>query len=160
MEFDPQYGYWGLLFAAMMYVVGNGLWANYAVRRQPWLGWLMWSISAIVFILLAAAIEAYLDGTGAGIWERISRVDGENHWIAVSLYALMSVPGAASVIFRQDAQWTRMALLIPAIIVFIPAGMHAGTPAAGNIGAGLGLTAAVCGLVFAWQMLLDKAEAA
>lgn len=158
MEFDSQFAYWGLLFAAMMYVIGNGLWANHAARQRQWLGWLMWSLSAIAVILLAAAIETQLDSAGSGVWERISRVDGENHWIAVSLYALMSVPGAASVIFKQNEQWTRMALLIPAIIVFIPAGMRLGSEG-GNIAAGLGLTAVVCSLVIAWQALLDKVEA-
>jgi len=160
MEFDVQYSYWSLLIAAMMYIIGNGLWVNHAVRHRLWLGWLMWSISAITFILLAAAVEMHLDSADAGIWERISRVDIENHWIAASLYALMSVPGAASVIFKQDTRWTRLALLIPAIIVFIPAGMHAGSAGADNIAAGLGLAAVVCSLVFVWQTLLDRAETA
>ncbi len=160
MQFDPQYSYWGLFLAAMMYVIGNGLWTNHAVRQRLWLGWVMWSLSAIALIVLAAAIETHIDSSAGGIWQRITSVDTENHWIAAALYALMSVPGAASVIFKQDARWTRLALLAPAIVIFIPAGMQVDSPDASNITAGLGLTAVVCSLVLAWQMLLDKTEAA
>ncbi len=159
MEFDTQFGYWGLLIAALMYVVGNGMWINHLARKRQWLGWMMWSISAVILVVVAAAIEAYLSTSGGGMADRLTGVDGENHWIAVSLYALMSVPGAASVIFKQGAQETRLALLITAIIVFIPAGMSLG-PESGNIVAGLGLTLGVCTLVFAWQFLLDKVETA
>ena len=114
MEFDAQFGYWGLLIAAMMYVVGNGMWINHLARKRQWLGWMMWSISAVILVVVAAAIEAYLSTSGGGMADRLTGVDGENHWIAVSLYALMSVPGAASVIFKQGAQETRLALLITA----------------------------------------------
>jgi len=159
MQFDPQYGYWGLFVAAMMYVIGNGLWANHAVRQRLWLGWVLWGLSAVALIVLAAAIETHIDSTAGGVWKRITSVDAENHWIAAALYALMSVPGAASVIFKQDARWTRLALIVPAMVIFIPAGMQVDSPSADNIVARLGLTAVVCALVLAWQMLLDKAEA-
>ena len=159
MESDAQFGYWGLLIAALMYVIGNGMWINHMARRRQWLGWVMWSISAVILVVATAAIEAYLSASGGSMADGLTGVDFENHWIAVSLYALMSVPGAASVIFKQDAQWTRLALLITAIIVFIPAGMSLGNEG-GNIVAGLGLTLGVCTFVVAWQFLLDKVETA
>ncbi len=160
MGIDPQYTYWGLLVAAMMYVIGNGLWTNHAVRQRIWLGWLVWFVSAMAFIVLAAAVEAQLDSSGSGIWQRLTAVDAENHWIAAALYALMSVPGATCVLFKQDARWTRLALLVPAIVIFIPAGMQVDSPDADNIAAGIGLAAIVCALILAWQMLLDRTEPA
>lgn len=156
MQEGMQLAGWGLVFTALMYVIGNGVWVNHLVRRRLWLGWALW-IGAAAFVLFAgAAIEARLVGDQAGIWQRLTQVDGENHWIAVSLFALLSVPGAASVIFKQDARWTRLALLIPALVVFIPAGMSLGAGREGGIITGLGTAIGVGAIVLAWQFLLDK----
>jgi len=145
---------WGAAFAALIYVMGNGLWVNRLVRQKIWMGWLLWIISCTLVLVSGAAIENYF-GTGASIVDRLTSVDVENHWIALALYALMSVPGAACVILRQNIHWTRIALSSVALILFIPAGMHIGNDG-GSIVLGLGLAAAVCATLWLWQATLDQ----
>jgi hypothetical protein len=158
MEAQPQHIAWGIAYASMMYVIGNGVWVNHLARKKQWLGWLMWLAAGLLLIVLGASIEVRLSGTASGLWQQLTSVDKENHWIVLVLFALMSVPGAASVILKQEANWTRIALIIPAIVVFIPVGMQLGAPSGKNIMAGLGLTLAVCAMLLIWQFMLDRDE--
>lgn len=143
-----------MAYAALMYIVGNGIWANYLVRQRPWAGWLMWSISALLVVVIGAAIQLRLGG-GDGIWSIISSTSGESHWIILTLYALLSIPGAASVLFRQSIAWTRFGILAAALLVFIPLGAQLNDPASKHLTLSLGITLAVCGLMWGWSMLLD-----
>jgi len=158
MEAQTQQLAWGIGFASMMYVVGNGVWTNHLARQKQWLGWLMWLAAAIATILVGALIDIRLSGTQNTLWQYLSSVDKENHWIQLTLFALMSVPGAASVILKQASTWTRMALILPAIVVFIPVGMQIGTGAS-SFAAGLGLALTVSALMFAWHFMLDNPPA-
>ncbi len=155
-EIQAQAAIWGVIYAAMMYVIGNGVWINHLARKRQWIGWLMWLAAGMTIIVCGAFIETRLAGTHTGVWNRLTSVDLENHWVVLILFALMSVPGAASVIFRQSAIWTRMALIIPALVVFIPLGMQLGSTDGGKILAGLGLALAVSALVFVWHVMLDQ----
>jgi len=154
MHTDYTFAPWGMAFAALMFVVGNAVWINHLARQRPWLGWLMWSISAALILLLGAIIELRLGG-GAGVWDKLTSVNVENHWIVVTLYALMSIPGAASVLFRQDTGWTRLGVLATALIVFIPLGAQLGDRDNSRLLLSLGITLAICGLIVIWSMLLD-----
>jgi len=158
MEAQPQHIAWGIAYASMMYVIGNGAWINHLARKKQWLGWLMWISAGLLVIVIGALIEIRLSGSESGFWQQLTGVDKENHWIVLVLFALMSVPGAASVILKQKAHWTRMALIIPAIIVFIPVGMQLGAPSGSNIAAGLGLALIICAMLLIWQLMLDKDE--
>lgn len=147
---------WGMFFAGLMYVVGNGVWVNHLVRQRRWLGWLLWSLTAIGMLFLAAAFEVRLDqASELGIWQRLTSVDPENHWIAITLFALMSVPGAASVMLKQDIRWTRFAIIVPALLIFIPVGQQLMNPNDGYTALSLGVAFAVSTAMFVWQMLLD-----
>jgi len=155
MQEQSQYLAWGIAYASMMYVIGNGIWINHLARKKQWLGWLMWLVAGILLIICGALIEIRLSGSGSGLWERLTSVDKENHWIVLVLFALMSVPGATSVILKQTALWTRMALIIPAIVIFIPVGMQLGRTGGSNIPAGLGLALLVSAIIMIWQFMLD-----
>ncbi len=155
MEAQPQHIAWGIAYASMMYVIGNGVWINHLARKKQWLGWLMWLVAGILLIICGALIEIRLSGSGSGLWQRLTSVDKENHWIVFVLFALMSVPGAASVILKQAAHWTRISLIIPAIVIFIPVGMQLGGTGDSNIAAGLGLALLICAIILIWQFMLD-----
>jgi len=155
METQPQQIVWGIGYASMMYVMGNGVWVNHLARKKQWLGWLMWLTTGLLIIVFGALVEIRLSGSESGIWQHLTGVDKENHWIIFILFALMSVPGAASVILKQTTHWTRMALIIPAIVVFVPVGMQLGGGSS-NIMAGLGLALLVCAMLLIWQFMLDK----
>lgn len=157
MEAQPQHMAWGIAYASMMYVIGNGVWVNHLARRKQWLGWLMWFTAAALIIVFGALVEIRLAGSESGVWQQLTSVNKENYWIVLTLFALMSVPGAASVILKQEASWTRMALVIPAIVVFIPVGMQLGNGGS-NIIAGLGLGLIVCAMLLIWQFMLDRDE--
>ncbi|MDQ6950192.1 MAG: hypothetical protein Q9M26_00845 [Mariprofundales bacterium] len=144
---------WGASFAAIIYLLGNGIWVNRWARSRPWIGWLTWLISCPVVLIAGAAIENHF-GTGSSIIDRLTSVDPQNHWIAIFLYALLSVPGAACVILKQDIRWTRVALMSIALVIFIPAGLNLGK-GEGSISLALGLAGAVCGLLWLWQATLD-----
>ncbi|MFQ5582076.1 MAG: hypothetical protein ACE5F3_05565 [Mariprofundaceae bacterium] len=146
---------WGVFFAGMMYVIGNGVWANHIVRKKIWLGWLLWSICALLMLVVAAVFESRLGPQGGGILDHLTKVDVENHWIAITLFALLSFPGAASVLFRQTVAWTRMAILTPALIVFIPVGRQLNNPNDSYLILSIGVALAVCGLTWLWLSLLD-----
>jgi len=154
---QPQYIAWGIAYASMMYVIGNGVWVNHLARKKQRLGWLMWFIAGVLIIVCGALIETRLSTSESGIWQHLTSVDKENHWIVFILFALMSVPGAASVILKQTTHWTRMALIIPAIVVFIPVGMQLGGGNS-NLMAGLGLALLVCAMLLIWQFMLDRDE--
>ncbi len=157
MDAQPQHIAWGAAWAAMMYVLGNAVWLNHLARQRRWLGWLMWLAAAGIVIVAGAAVDIRLAGGEGGVWQHLTGVDKENHWIALTLFAVMSVPGAASVLMRQSAFWTRIAFVIPAIVVFVPVGMQmdTGSGNGGNLFAGLGLALVVCALLLVWQYLLD-----
>lgn len=154
MQIDFSIAPWGMTFAALMYVLGNGAWTNHIVRHKPWLGWVVWGASSIVIIVAAAAIELRLSGQ-SGIWSRLTSVNFENHWIVLTLYALISVPGAASVLFRQSVNWTRLAVLAIGLILFIPVGSQLHDPNDPRLFLSLGMTLASCGLIWLWSVLLD-----
>jgi len=147
---------WGMFFAGLMYVIGNGVWVNHLVRQRRWLGWLLWSLAAVGMIFLAAAFETRLDqASELGIWQRLTSVDPENHWIALTLFALMSVPGAGAVLLKQDVRWTRLAVITPALLIFIPVGEQLMNPNDSYTALSLGVAFAVCAAMLIWQMLLD-----
>ena len=153
VQFD--YAIWGVFFAALLYVLGNGVWVNHLVREKNWLGWVMWSALGAVLLVVAALFEARLDQSDAGAFDRLTSVAFENHWIALGLFALMSVPGAAAVLLKQSVRWTRITLLLPAILLFIPVGRQLANPDNDYLLLSLGTTAGVCGALYLWQMLLD-----
>jgi len=155
---QPQHATWGIIFAGIMYVAGNGAWVNHLARRRQWIGWLMWLVTGVFVIIFGAFIEARLAGASTGVWRHLTSVDIDNHWIVLTLFALMSVPGAASVILGQSKNWTRMALVIPAAVVFIPVGMQLSDGAGGSILAGFGFSLAVIALVLIWQFMLDREQ--
>jgi|GEM_PF-1190714 len=158
MESQAQHLAWGIGFAGLMYVVGNGVWTNNIARRKQWMGWMMWLIASVLIVIAGSFVDIRLSGLPTDLWERLTSVDKENHWIALSLFALMSVPGAASVILKQTSTWTRLALLLPAIIVFVPVGMQLGEGING-VAAGLGVALAISALILAWQFMLDTPPA-
>ncbi|MDX8389847.1 MAG: hypothetical protein R8M38_05075 [Mariprofundaceae bacterium] len=156
MEIDSQNAIWGLGFAATIYLLGNGIWVNDLARSRAWLGWLMWLALAVIMIISAAAIELYISTSDTGILDLLGSRDKESYWIAVSLLALMSVPGATSVIFRQPRRWTLLALILPACIVFIPAAVSMSTSAEKGLLLGIGIALILSTLLFLWQRVFDQ----
>ncbi|MDX8393796.1 MAG: hypothetical protein R8K21_04335 [Mariprofundales bacterium] len=154
IELGTQHAYWALVFMGLMYIIGNGIWVNQVVRNRRWLGAIMWLCSTLLVLIAAALLEARMDAQNIAILDRLTNVDIENHWIAISLYALLSLPGACCVLFGQHGSWVRFSLALPAIIVFIPAGMQTNADA-NNILVGLGLGGGVAGFVLLWQFMLD-----
>jgi len=154
MHIEFTFAPWGMTYAALMYVIGNGVWTNHVVRNKLWLGWVIWFVSALLVIVVGAVIELRLSGN-EGIWTLLSSVNIENHWIIATLYALISVPGAASVLFRQSLSWTRLSIISVALIVLIPLGMQLHDPNDPRLFLSLGITLAACGLIWLWSILLD-----
>lgn len=153
VQFD--YAVWGVFFAALLYVLGNGVWMNHLVRERPWLGWVLWSVTGVVLLVVAAFFEVRLNQAGTGAMERLGSVNVENHWIALGLFALLSVPGAAAVLLKQSVRWTRIIVLLPAILLFMPIGKQLANPDDTYLLLSLGVTTVVCGTLLLWQMLLD-----
>jgi len=152
-EFAP----WGMFFAGLMYVVGNGVWVNHLVRERRWLGWLLWLLSGVGLLFVAAVFEVRLDmASDLGVWQRLTSVDPENHWIALTLFAFMSVPGATCVLLKQEVRWTRVALVLPALLIFIPLGQQLANPDDSYTALSLGVALAVVGVMLIWQMMLDS----
>ncbi|MFQ5519341.1 MAG: hypothetical protein ACE5E3_04985, partial [Mariprofundus sp.] len=108
---------------------------------------------------VGAVIEQRLGGSEAEIWTLLTSVNIENHWIVATLYALLSIPGAAAVLFRQSVGWTRLGVLTIAVIVFIPLGQQLHDPNDSHLFLSIGITAAVCGLMWLWSMMLDAEPA-
>jgi len=155
MNIDFSLAPWGMAFAALMFLIGNGAWTNHIVRHKPWLGWVLWGMTVPFIIILGAVIELRLGGATGGIWSLITSVNIENHWIVGMLYALISVPGAASVLFHQNVNWTRMAILATTLIVMIPLGSQINDPNDPRIALSLGITLALCGVIWLWSTMLD-----
>ncbi|RLL55546.1 hypothetical protein D8Y20_01175 [Mariprofundus sp. EBB-1] len=154
MNIDFSLAPWGMGFAAMMFLIGNGAWTNHIVRHKPWMGWVIWGLTVPGVIIIAAVIELRLSGQ-QGIWHLLTSVNIENHWIVATLYALISIPGAASVLFRQNISWTRLATLSTALIVMVPLGNQINDPNDSRIALSLGITLALCGMMFLWSTMLD-----
>ena len=154
MNIDFSLAPWGMAFAAAMFVIGNGVWINKIARNSAWMGWLMWTLSAALILIVGAAVEQQL-GHGEGIWTSLTSVNAENHWIIITLYALISIPAAASILFRQPVGWTRLAALATAIIVLIPLGSQLQDPNDTRLFLSLGIATAACTLIWLWSKLLD-----
>jgi len=155
MNIDFSLAPWGMAFAALMFLAGNGAWANHIVRHKPWLGWPIWSVTALAIITIGAVIELRLSGNTDGIWALLTSVNIENHWIVTMLYALISVPGAASVLFHQSVNWTRTAILTCSLIVLIPLGSQLHDPNDPRLALSLGITLGLCGIMWLWSNILD-----
>jgi hypothetical protein len=155
MEISFQYAPWGMFFAAMMYVVGNGVWINHLARKRKWIGWLLWITTGLLFLVAGAAAEAHLNSDSTGIWNQLSSVDPQNHFIVMTLYALLSFPGAASVLLGQSMAWTRFTILAPAVIVMLPIGQEMANPGNNYLSLSIGITLATCCILWVWQWLLD-----
>ena len=154
MHIDFQLAPWGMVYAAMIYVLGNAVWTNELSRKRLWLGWLMWSICALLVLVAGAAIEVRLNGEGT-IISALTEADGEKHWIITTLFALLSVPGAASVLLRQSLAMTRLAVSSAALLVFIPLGMQLHDPEHSHLALSVGIAIAVVGLTWLISALLD-----
>jgi len=155
MNIDFSLAPWGMAFAALMFLVGNGAWTNHIVRHKPWLGWALWSLTVPVIIVLGAILELRLSGKTDSIWFLLTSVNFENHWIVATLYMLMSIPGAASVLFHQSMNWTRLATLTTALIVLIPLGTQLHDPNDPRLALSLGITLGLCGILWLWSSMLD-----
>jgi len=155
MNIDFSLAPWGMAFAALMFLIGNGAWTNHLVRQKPWLGWVLWGLTLPAIIVLAAIIEIRLSGKTEGVWFLLTSVNFENHWIIGMLYMLMSVPGAASVLFHQNANWTRLATITTALIVLIPLGNQLHDPNDPRTALSLGITLGLCGILWLWSTMLD-----
>jgi hypothetical protein len=155
MEIDFQYAPWGMFFAATMYVVGNGVWINHLARKRVWVGWLLWLVSGLLFLVAGAAVEIHLTSASIGVWKQLRSVDPTNHWIVMTFYALLSFPGAASVMLRQSMSWTRFTILAPALIVLLPIGQEMANPGNSYLSLSIGITLATCCILWIWQWLLD-----
>jgi hypothetical protein len=155
MEMDFQYAPWGMFFAAIMYVVGNGVWINHLARKRLWIGWLLWLGTGLLFLVAGAAVEVHLGTDSIGVWQQLRSVDPTNHWIVMTFYALLSFPGAASVLLRQSMAWTRLSIMAPAIIVMLPIGQEMANPGDSYLALSIGITLATCAILWIWQSLLD-----
>ncbi len=154
MPVDFQLAHWGMIYAALLYVLGNAVWTNELARRRIWAGWMMWGLSAVIVLLAGAAIEVRLSGHGS-VLALLTDVDGEKHWIIVTLFALLSVPGAACVMFRQSKALTRLAVAAIALLLFIPMGAQLHDPHDSRLALSLGITLAVVALAWLVSTLLD-----
>jgi len=159
MNIDFSLAPWGMAFAALMFLIGNGAWTNHIVRHKPWLGWVIWSLTVPAIIVLGAILELRLSGKTDSIWFLLTSVNFENHWIVATLYMLMSIPGAASVLFHQSLNWTRLATLTTALIVLIPLGTQLHDPNDPRLALSLGITLGLCGILWLWSAMLDSEPA-
>jgi len=156
MDLNYNHAFWGILFAGIFYVVGNAAWVNKWARESRFVGILAWACLGFIILLFAASFDMRLDpNLEMGIWERMTSVDGENHWIALTLYALLSAPGIAANLFSLELRMTRLALILPGILVFIPMGQQLVHPEGSLILMSIGATVAVVGILLVFQMLLD-----
>ena len=123
MDMNYNHAFWGVLFAGIFYVVGNAAWVNQWARESRMLGTLIWAVLGVGILAFAAMFDMRLDPNLSGaVLDRMGTVDGENHWIALTLYALLSTPGIAANLFGLDLRMTKLSLIVPALIVFIPMG--------------------------------------
>jgi hypothetical protein len=137
-------------------VIGNAAWVNQWARQNRFMGTLIWSALGVVILIFAAMFDMRLDPSlNSAVLDRMVLVDGENHWIALTLYALLSTPGIAANLFSLDLRLTRLALVIPALVVFIPMGKQLEHPEGALILFSVGSAVAVIGVLLLSQMLLD-----
>ncbi|MDQ6989519.1 MAG: hypothetical protein Q9M19_06515 [Mariprofundaceae bacterium] len=157
MDLNYNHAFWGVLFAGIFYVLGNAAWVNVWARNSRVMGIFIWTVLGGLVIVLAAIFDMRLDGSlQMPVLERIDTVDGENHWIALTLYALLSVPGIAANLFSLELRMTRLALIVPGLIIFIPIGQQIGHPEGSLILFSLGAAVATIGTLLLFQMLLDE----
>ncbi|MDQ7003810.1 MAG: hypothetical protein Q9N67_02355 [Ghiorsea sp.] len=156
MDLNYNDAFWGFLFAGLFYVVGNAAWVNQWARKSRFIAIIMWAVLGVVILAFAASFDMRLDPTlNMSIWERLTTVDGENHWIALTLYALLSTPGIAANLFSLELRMTRLALIVPGLLVFIPMGQQLQHPEGSLIAISLGAAVATIGVLLVFQMLLD-----
>ncbi len=155
MNIDFTLAPWGMAFAAFMYIIGNGTWMNHLARKNVWLGWILWSLSALLVVVGGAFIEQQF-GNPESIWNILTHVEGEKHWIIVTLYALISIPAAASVLFKQSITWTRLAVITTTLIVFMPLGIQLQDPSNDRIPLSIGIALAISGTLWLWSAILDS----
>ena len=156
MDLNYNDAFWGFLFAGLFYVAGNAAWVNQWARKSRLIATIMWSMLGVMILTFAAAFDMRLDPKlEMSIWERMSTVDGENHWIALTLYALLSTPGIAANLFSLELRMTRLALIVPGLLVFIPMGQQLQHPEGSLIFISLGAAAITIGILIVFQMLLD-----
>jgi len=156
MEMNYDHAFWGVFFAGIFYVVGNAAWVNQWARKSRFIGTLIWAALGVVILMFAAVFDMRLDPSLDGaVFDRMSAVDGENHWIAMTLYALLSAPGIAANLFGLDLRLTRLALMIPALVVFIPMGKQLEHPEGSLLLFSVGAAVVVLVVLIAFQMLLD-----
>jgi hypothetical protein len=156
MDLNYDHAYWGFLFAGLFYVLGNAAWVNQWARKSRFIGILIWSALGVLALVFAASFDMRLDPSlEMSIWERMSTVDGENHWIALTLYALLSTPGIAANLFSLELKMTRIALIVPCLFVFIPMGKQLEHPDGKLLLVSIGAAVAVIATSVLFQMLLD-----
>lgn len=154
MDIDYSLVPWGMAFAAFMYIIGNGVWMNNLVRSNLWWGWLLWSLSALFIVLGSILIQQRL-GSEGNFAEILVGNTVETYWIIATLYALMSIPAAAGVMFRQSVGWTRFGVIATGLILFIPLGIQVQDPDNSHLLLSIGVTHVVVILMWIWSALLD-----
>jgi len=160
MDLNYNHAFWGVLFAGIFYVLGNAAWVNVWARNKRIMGILIWSVLGVLVLVLAAMFDMRLDGKLAmPVGERLMTVDGENHWIALTLYALLSVPGIAANLFSLELRLTRLALIVPGLIIFIPMGRQLEHPDGDLLLFSVGASVITIGVLLLFQMLLDEEPA-
>ncbi|MDQ6962459.1 MAG: hypothetical protein Q9M28_08035 [Mariprofundaceae bacterium] len=155
MEMNAQFAMWGIFFMSFMYLLGNIVWTNHMVRKNLLWGWLAWFISGLFVLILGHSIGNYLGGQ-VGLDALIKTLETSNlesYWIIFSLYALLSVPGAGCVIFKQSKAVTLMTILLPALVVLIPSSIALAKST--EVTYLYGAVIPICGLLFLCQQILD-----
>ncbi|MDX8387381.1 MAG: hypothetical protein R8M46_02460 [Ghiorsea sp.] len=156
MDMNYNHAFWGVLFAGIFYVVGNAAWVNQWARQNRFIGTLIWAALGVVILIFAAIFDMRLDPSLNGaVLDRMNTVDGENHWIALTLYALLSTPGIAANLFGLELRMTRLALIVPALLVFIPMGKQLEHPEGALLLFSVGAAAAVIAILLFIEILLD-----
>ncbi len=156
MDLNYNDAFWGFLFAGLFYVAGNAAWVNQWARKSRLLATLIWAVLGVAILVFAASFDMRLDPNLQGsVWDRLTSVDGENHWITMTLYMLLSTPGIAANLFGLDLRMTRLSLIVPGLVVFIPMGQQLQHPQGSLILVSVGAAVATIGVLLAFQMLLD-----
>ncbi|MDX8381443.1 MAG: hypothetical protein R8M14_04965 [Ghiorsea sp.] len=156
MDLNYNDAFWGFLFAGLFYVLGNAAWVNQWARRSRITAILMWVAMGVLVLVFAAFFDMRLDPKlQSSILDRLSTVDGENHWIALTLYALLSAPGIAANLFSLEMRLTKLALIVPGLIVFIPMGKQLQHPEGSLLLVSVGAAVATIATLLLFEILLD-----
>lgn len=156
MEVNFNHAFWGVLFAGIFYVLGNAAWVNQWARHSRLTGILLWAVLGFIVLVMAAIFDMRLNpDLESSVFERMSSVDGENHWIALTLFALLSAPGIAANLFGLNLRLTRLALILPAILIFVPIGQQLEHPEGSLLMFSMIATVATIAVLLLFQMLLD-----